>query len=336
MAYTQSHVPMQYVQPNAAGFYDSNKQQLCVPQQMQQLQQGTSVYNQTQQVQIQHTYTLNSNYICNAEHLQYVTSFPALPERQESPWQKVEYKKRQRDNPENLTQNIDKIKLNDYWLNQPSPLNKNRFDALAEEEKEEERVQTKRKTFKAPQIFVAGVQNIQPLKELLVTVTGDDFELKVLNGNQVKIQPKSTEIYTTIIKALAEKHTEFQMYRPKEDRSFRTILRGMRYSTDTIEIETEIEKFGHTVVNIFNIKQNQTNTPLSLFFVDLKPSKNNKHIYQIETLNYIKVKFEPPRPKRNTPQCSKCQRYGHTQAYCYHSPRCVKCAGSHLTKQCSR
>jgi hypothetical protein len=36
---------MQYVQPNAGGFYDPNKQQLCVPQQMQQLQ-GTSVYNQ--------------------------------------------------------------------------------------------------------------------------------------------------------------------------------------------------------------------------------------------------------------------------------------------------
>jgi hypothetical protein len=42
MAYTQSHVPMQYVQPDASGFYDPN-QQLCVPQQMQQLQQGTSV-----------------------------------------------------------------------------------------------------------------------------------------------------------------------------------------------------------------------------------------------------------------------------------------------------
>jgi hypothetical protein len=59
------------------------------------------------------------------------------------------------------------------------------------------------------------------------------------------------------------------------------VVRGMHYSTDTSEIKIEIEKFGHTVVNIFNIKQNQTNTPLSLFFVDLKPSENNKDIYQI-------------------------------------------------------
>jgi PAX-interacting protein 1 len=89
-------------------------------------------------------------------------------------------------------------------------------------------------------------------------------------------------------------------------------------------------------VNIFNIKQKQTNIPLPLFFDDLKPSKNNRDIYQIETLNYTKVKFKPPRPNQNIPQCSKCQRYGHNQAYCYHSPRCVKCPSSHLNKQCSK
>ena len=48
----------------------------------------------------------------------------------------------------------------------------------------------------------------------------------------------------------------------------------------------------------------------------------------------VQVRFEPPRTKRNIPHCGKCQRYGHTQAYCYHSPRCVKCAGNHTTKHC--
>jgi len=73
-------------------------------------------------------------------------------------------------------------------------------------------------------------------------------------------------------------------------------------------------------VNIFNIKQSRTNIPLPLFFVDLKPSANNKDIYLIETLHYTKVKFEPTRPKRTIPQRSKCQRYGHSQVYCFHSP----------------
>jgi hypothetical protein len=53
----------------------------------------------------------------------------------------------------------------------------------------------------ATPIFVDGVQNINPLRELLVRIAGDDFELKVLQGNQVKIQPKSSENYSTIIKS---------------------------------------------------------------------------------------------------------------------------------------
>jgi hypothetical protein len=52
---------------------------------------------------------------------------------------------------------------------------------------------------------VPGAQNIQPLKEVLVGVTGDDFDLKVLTSNQVKIQPKTAHKYKTTIQALAEK-----------------------------------------------------------------------------------------------------------------------------------
>ena len=93
LAYTQGPLPMQYVQPNAAGFCDPSQQQLCVTQQMQQLQQGIHVYNRILQVQPQKNYAVNSNYMHPSENQQYVTSFRALPERRESSWQKVEYKK---------------------------------------------------------------------------------------------------------------------------------------------------------------------------------------------------------------------------------------------------
>jgi hypothetical protein len=171
------------------------------------------------------------------EHQQYTSTFPALPKSPESQWQKVEYKKRPRDIPETHTQNIKQIKLHDYWLNPPPPQTTNRFDALTEDDQDEGREKANNKSPKPPPIFVAGVHNIKPLKELLVTVSADDFELKVLNGNQVKVQPKSADKYRTIIKVLIEKHTEFHTYQPKEERCFRTVLRGMHYSTD---VEDEV------------------------------------------------------------------------------------------------
>jgi hypothetical protein len=94
---------------------------------------------------------------------------------------------------------------------------------------------------------------------VLVTVSGDDFELKVLNGNQVKVQPKTADKYRAIIHALIEKHTEFHTYQLKENRCFRTVLRGMHYSTDVEDIKSATELHGHTVTNVYNIKQQRTN-----------------------------------------------------------------------------
>jgi hypothetical protein len=152
------------------------------------------------------------------------------------------------------------------------------------------------------------VHNIKPLHELLIAITGDKFELKVLLNNQVKIQPKFAETYRQILHALVDKRTEFHTYQPKDERCFRAVLRVMHHSTDVADIKTAIEQHGHTDLNIHNIKQQRTNIPLPLFFVDLKPNMNNKEIYHIDTLFYTRVNFEPPRPKRNIPQCSKCQR----------------------------
>jgi hypothetical protein len=56
----------------------------------------------------------------------------------------------------------------------------------------------------------------------------------------------------------------------------------MHYSINPEEIKTEIQKFEHTVTNIWNTKQYRTKQPLSMFFVELKPALNNKDIFNVE------------------------------------------------------
>jgi len=206
----------------------------------------------------------------------YDETFPMLPTRSATSWTKVDYKKRPHDAPDTQKQSTKQLKLNDYWLNQPSTSTANKFDVLMEPETDTNQSMTQPPTPKPPPIFVAGVHNIQPLHDLLIEIATDAFELKVLRENQVKIQPKSPDVYRTIIKALAEKHTEFHTYQPKADRSFRTVLRGLHHSTDIKDLRAVIESHGHTVVNIFNITQARSRTPLPLFFIDLKPNKTTK------------------------------------------------------------
>lgn len=114
------------------------------------------------------------------------------------------------------------------------------------------------------------------------------------------------------------------------------VLRGLHHSTNIEEIKKEIHQLGHTVSNINNVKQRITAKPLPLFYVDLKPTSNNKEIYSITSLMHTKIKFEAPNPKKEIPQCTRCQRYDHTKKFCHRHPRCVKCAADHHTKDCSR
>jgi hypothetical protein len=75
---------------------------------------------------------------------------------------------------------------------------------------------------------------------------------------------------------------------------------------------SEIEKLGHTVTNIWNIKQYRTKLPTTLHvFLELKPTLNNKDIFIVEYIQQCKIKFEPPKHKRDIAQCANCQRYGH-------------------------
>ena len=188
---------------------------------------------------------------------------------------------------------------------------------------------------KPPPIYVRDVTVI-PLLQLLDQTTPKQYEIKALAQNQVRIQPTSPDAYRSIVKVLAEKNTTFHTFKPKEDRSYRVVLKNLHYSINPSDIQSELEKLGHTATNIHNIKHRLTKHPLPMFFVDLKPAPNNKDIFSIEYLQQCRISFEAPNPKRDIPQCTKCQRYGHTKNFCHQKPRCVKCAGPHLTSLCSR
>jgi hypothetical protein len=74
----------------------------------------------------------------------------------------------------------------------------------------------------------------------------------------------------------------------------------MHYSINPQEIKTEIEKLGHTVTNVWNIKQYRTKLPLSMFFVELKPAPNNKDVFSVDCIQRCKIKLEPLESSENS------------------------------------
>lgn len=177
---------------------------------------------------------------------------------------------------------------------------------------------------------------MQPFTKLLNKTVKGEFEIKVLRADKVKIQPKSTQAYSTIVKELKNKETEFPTYKLKQEKSFRVVLKNMHPSTDEKELKVAIKNLGHQVTNVWNIKNRITKKLLPSFFIDLKPNTNNKQIYDTKFLLNCRVSFKSPRPKRQIPQCARCQKYGHTRSFCHCKARCVKCAGDHATADCHK
>lgn len=105
---------------------------------------------------------------------------------------------------------------------------------------------------------------------------------------------------------------------------------------EQIPIKKELAELDHEVINIHNIKERITKKPLSMFYIDIKPKENNKHVYNLKSLGNNIINCESPHTKRIIPQCTRCQAYGHTKTYCRKLFRCVKCAGHHETKECTR
>ncbi|KAK2578999.1 hypothetical protein KPH14_012661 [Odynerus spinipes] len=53
-------------------------------------------------------------------------------------------------------------------------------------------------------------------------------------------------------------------------------------------------------------------------------------------LGYTKISWENYINKKRITQCHRCQEWGHATANCYAEPICLKCAGKHWTRDCTK
>jgi hypothetical protein len=190
---------------------------------------------------------------------------------------------------------------------------------------------------KAPPIFVHGVINYKDMIKSITEVAEEEqFYTKTLAKNVIKLSCTSPTAYRTIVKHFKENNIYFHTYQLKEERAFRVVLKHFHYTTDTEDIKKELLDLGHVVRNITNVRHRQTKEPLNLFFIDLEPAINNKDIYNLTAIQNRIIHFEPPRVNTNIPQCTRCQKYGHTQRYCNKPYACVKCSGQHNTSNCTK
>lgn len=90
------------------------------------------------------------------------------------------------------------------------------------------------------------------------------------------------------------------------------------------------------IKNLYNIT-----TPMKFIkyinkWVDFEPSINNKNIFEIKSLCFIKIKVETFTVYEEVAKCLCYQSYDHTMyiSYCNNRPKCVRCDLNHNSVTC--
>lgn len=191
---------------------------------------------------------------------------------------------------------------------------------------------------KPPPIILYGIEDVNKLTDLLGTAVDKSlFFLKIVNKTQLRVNSKDTDVYKKLITIIREQGLIGHTFNRKDNRCCRLVIRNLHHTTPIDAIKQEIEKTGNTVSGeIVNARYGPQKKPTSTFFVNLLPHANNKFAKNIRYIHHQSVTIEDPKKKKTVVQCQRCQQYGHSKNYCMRPYRCVKCAQSHKTSECTK
>lgn len=226
-------------------------------------------------------------------------------------------------------------------LNMNASTSKNAFAALANNDDDDDDSNNNEVNDtsepKPPPIVIPNVTDIRTMVNKFSKILNpNEFTYKSVKDGNVRVMVKSVKSFRELVNYLDSNGINYHTYQLKQEKAFRAVIKKLHYSTPTVLVKDEIEKLGHKVRNIMNIKSRISKEPLPMFYLDLEPQANNKDIYKVKYLYNCVVNVEPPLKTDDIVQCHRCQQFGHTKTYCRNHFKCVKCGLDHASAVCTK
>jgi len=162
-------------------------------------------------------------------------------------------------------------------------------------------------------------------------------------GAGLKIRPGTQSDHTSVVTFLRDSGVEFYTFNPNPEQQIRYVLRGLPPSTDSEEVIAGLREKGVVVSHARQIKRNvniegvRTTTLLPLWVVTILKTEENITLLKKTTgiLNFV-IKIQDYRATNRVMQCFRCQGFGHKADFCNIKDCCVKCAGDHQSRTCTK
>ena len=229
----------------------------------------------------------------------------------------------------------------------PSDINtKNKFESLNHKTAENTDMHQEPQQSKVDQPRTQTVKKIRPPP---IIVHGQFEQIKMMNNLlKIKLQapfywnntPNSSGLYLntkedwTICKDMfKEKSIEFHTYTWKDEKEHAFVLRGLHQEIEPNELKEELNE--NELLHVKNVYR-MRGTKYPAYLVITSADITIKTIEQVKFVQHTKVRWDRHVNNKIMIQCHRCQAWGHATTNCHAVPRCLKCAASHLTKDCTK
>lgn len=193
------------------------------------------------------------------------------------------------------------------------------------------------KIHRPPPIIVDGIKDYQSFFDFLSeNQAANSFTIKMMNGETVKVNATTDDVYRALTKAMTANNCLWHSYENKQERPVRVMAKKLPTTCKPERIVEDLRNKGYKIVEAVNKLSWKTKEPLNMFMLTFENDEDINKIFDIKIILGCQVEIHSIRTSKLVPQCKRCQAYGHTQKYCSKEPRCVKCTGKHLTKDCKK
>lgn len=162
---------------------------------------------------------------------------------------------------------------------------------------------------------------------------GKDFNLKFL-GNRVRIQVFRVEDFNDLKSRLLSGNMAFHSFTINSQKVLVVVIKGLS-RVPVEDILAEIKTHGLAPISCVRLNPgSRKNSQYCSYKVVFPQGTSLNAVNKIGHIFHTRIYWEKFQSQRPFTQCYRCQSFGHSSANCNHPPRCVKCAGSHYSREC--
>jgi hypothetical protein len=178
------------------------------------------------------------------------------------------------------------------------------------------------------------------LQRQIRDVVRGNFEFRNTRS-ETRIFTKQMEDFSAIKKHLESTNLSYFTYFPKSEKPIKAVIRHRSSNTPAQDIRDGLTDLGFDIISVkhmYSTRRSPSQVTLTrnlpLFLITLPRTTRSQEIFQLTALCHISIGVEAYRAQNGLMQCHNCQQFGHVWANCKQPPRCLRCGGGHLHKEC--